>query len=87
MVRPIQLFSSVLKRFCPLDSKNILVIIIILVYYGSPLAHLEPELELIEVWDDSDDDFLHHSLSSADVMLDICGYFLSLRGPIVLKGV
>ena len=45
-----QLFSTVLKRFCPLDSKNVLVLI---------LAHREPELELFEVndiGDDGDDD-------------------------------
>ena len=56
-------------------------------FFGSPLAHLELELELFEVWDDGDDDLSHYSLSSADLMLDICGYFLSLRGPIVLQGV
>ena len=33
-------FSTVLKRFCPLDSKNIFVLV---------LAHLAPELELFEV--------------------------------------
>ena len=32
-----QLFSTVLKRFCPLDSKNVFVLV---------LAHREPELEL-----------------------------------------
>ena len=39
-----------LKRFCPLDSKNVFVL---------ALAHLEPELELFEVDDignDGDDD-------------------------------
>merc|ERR1711963_362291 len=35
------LFSTVLKKFCPLDSKKIFVF---------ALAHLEPELELFEVW-------------------------------------
>ena len=38
----ILLFSVVLKRFCPLDSKNVFVFV---------LAHLEPELELFEVWE------------------------------------
>ena len=45
-----QLFSTVLKRFCPLDSKNAFVLV---------LAHLEPELEMFEVddiGDDGDDD-------------------------------
>ena len=37
-----QLFSTVLKRFCPLDSKNVSVLV---------LAYLEPELELFEVWE------------------------------------
>ena len=37
-----QLFSTVLKRFCPLLSKKVFV---------SVLAYLEPELELIEVWE------------------------------------
>ena len=37
-----QLFSTVLKRFCPLHSKNVFVL---------ALAHLEPELELFEVWE------------------------------------
>ena len=40
-----QLFSTVLKRFCPLDSKNVFVLV---------LAHLEPELELFEVDDIGD---------------------------------
>ena len=31
-------------------------------FFGSPLAHLEPELELFEVWDDGDDDLSHHYL-------------------------
>ena len=35
-----------LKRFCPLDSKNVFVL---------ALAHLEPELELFEVDDIGDD--------------------------------
>ena len=43
------------------------------------LAHLEPELGLFEVWDDGDDDSSHNSLSSADLMSDICGYSLSPR--------
>ena len=34
--------STVLKRFCPGDSKNVFVLV---------LAHLETELELFEVWD------------------------------------
>ena len=45
-----QLFSTVLKRFCPLHSKNVFVLV---------LANLEPELELFEVidiGDDGDDD-------------------------------
>ena len=45
-----QLFPTVLKRFCPLDFKNVFVLV---------LAHLEPELELFEVddiGDDGDDD-------------------------------
>ena len=42
-----QLFSTVLKRFCPLHSKNVFVLI---------LTHLEPELELFEVDDIGDDD-------------------------------
>ena len=44
-----QLFSTVLKRFCSLDSINIVLV----------LAHLEPELELFEVddiGDNGDDD-------------------------------
>ena len=28
-------------------------------FFGSPLARLEPELELFEVWDDGDDDHNH----------------------------
>ena len=36
------IFLTVLKRFCPLDSKNVFVLV---------LAHLEPELELFEVDD------------------------------------
>ena len=46
----LQLFLTVLKRFCPLHSKNVFVLV---------LAHLEPELELFEVddiGDDGDDD-------------------------------
>ena len=35
-VRPLQLYSTVLKRLCPLDSKNV---------FALALAHLEPELE------------------------------------------
>ena len=35
-------FSIVLKRFCPLDYKNDFVLV---------LAHLEAELELLEVWE------------------------------------
>ena len=31
-------------------------------FLGSPLAHLELELELFEVWDDGDDDSSHHYL-------------------------
>ena len=42
MVGPIQLFSTVLKRFWPLHSKNVFVLV---------LAHLEPELKLVEVDD------------------------------------
>ena len=47
-----QLFSTKLERFCPLDSKNVFILV---------LAHLEPELELFEVddiGDDGDDDFI-----------------------------
>ena len=44
----VQLFSTVLKRFCPLDSKNVFVLV---------LAHLEPELfEVDDIGDDGDDD-------------------------------
>ena len=43
-------------------------------------THIEPELELFEVWGD---DLLHYSLRSADLMSDTCGYFLSRRGPLV----
>ena len=39
-------FSIVLKRFCPLDSKDVFVLV---------LSHLEPELELFEVDDIGDD--------------------------------
>ena len=45
-----QFFSTVLKRFCPLDSKNVFALV---------LVHLEPELKLFEVddiGDDGDDD-------------------------------
>ena len=45
-----QLFSTVLKRFCPLDSKNVFVLV---------PGNLEPELELFEIddiGDDGDDD-------------------------------
>ena len=45
-----QLFSTVLKKFCPLDSRNVFVLV---------PAHLEPELELFEIddiGDDGDDD-------------------------------
>ena len=55
-VRLFQLFSTVLKRFCPLESKNSLVLV---------LAHLEPKLVLFEVndiGDDGDDDLWHHYL-------------------------
>ena len=41
-----QLFSIVLERFCPLQSKNVFVLV---------LAHLKPELELFEVHDIGDD--------------------------------
>ena len=41
-----QLFSAVLKRFCPEHSKNVFLLV---------LAHLEPELELFEVDDIGDD--------------------------------
>ena len=49
-VRFFQLFSTVLKRFCPWHSKNVFILV---------LAHLEPEQELFEVddiGDDGDDD-------------------------------
>ena len=45
----LQLFLTVLKRFCSLDSKNVFVLV---------PAHLEPELELFEdddIGDDGDD--------------------------------
>ena len=45
-----QLFSAVLKIFCPLDSKNVFILV---------LAHLESQLELFEaddIGDDGDDD-------------------------------
>ena len=45
-----QLFLTVLERFCPLDSKDVFVLV---------LAHIEPELELSEVdgiGDDGDGD-------------------------------
>ena len=45
-----QLFSTKLKRFCLLDSKNVFVLV---------LAYLEPEQELFEVddiGDEGDDD-------------------------------
>ena len=47
----IQLFSNVLKIFCPGDSKKYFVLV---------LAHLEPKLELFEVVDigDDGDDYL-----------------------------
>ena len=51
-----QLFSAVLKRFCPLDSKNVFVLV---------LAHSEPELQLFEADDignDGDDDLSQHYL-------------------------
>ena len=41
-----RIFSTVLKRFRPGDSKNVFVLV---------LAHLEPELELFEVDDIGDD--------------------------------
>ena len=44
------IFSTVLKRFCPLDSKNVFVFF---------LSHLDPELQLFEfddIGDDGDDD-------------------------------
>ena len=40
MVLFFQLFSTDLKRFCPLHSKNVFVLV---------PAHLEPELELFEL--------------------------------------
>ena len=40
------LFSTVLKRFCPGDSKNVFVLVV---------PHLEPEPELFEVNDIGDD--------------------------------
>ena len=42
---------SLLKRFCPVDSKNVFVLV---------LPHLEPKLDLFEVdeiGNDGDDDF------------------------------
>ena len=55
-IQTVWLFSAVLKRFCPGDSKNVFVLV---------LAHLEPEQELFEVddiGDDGDDDLWHHYL-------------------------
>ena len=49
-VQLFQLFSTVLKRFCPFHSKNVFVLV---------LTHLESKLELFEVddiCDDGDDD-------------------------------
>ena len=40
------MFLTVLKKFCPLCSKNVFALV---------LAHLEPELELLEVGDIGDD--------------------------------
>ena len=51
-----QLFSTILKRFCPWHSKNVFVLV---------LAHLKPEQKLFEVddiSDDGDDDLKHHYL-------------------------
>ena len=42
MTKRFDFLSTALKRFCPLDSKNVFVLV---------LAHLEPELELFEVWE------------------------------------
>ena len=50
MTKQFDFFSTVLKRFCPLDSKNVFALV---------LVHLEPELKLFEVddiGDDGDDD-------------------------------
>ena len=33
-------------------------------FIGFSLADPEPELELFEVWDDGDDDLLHHNLQN-----------------------
>ena len=41
-----QIFSNVLKRFCPLHSKNVFALV---------LAHIKPELELFEIDDVGDD--------------------------------
>ena len=46
----LQLFSTALKRFCRLQSKNVFILV---------LAHLEPEQKLFEkddICDDGDDD-------------------------------
>ena len=32
------------------------------------LAHLEPELELFEVWDDGEDDLSHHNLQNERIL-------------------
>ena len=53
-----QLFSTVLRRFCPLQSKNVFVLV---------LADLVHELELFEVddiCDDGDHDLQHHYFPS-----------------------
>ena len=45
-----QLFSTVLKRFCPVHSKDVFILV---------LAHIEPELEMFgvdDIGDDGDDD-------------------------------
>ena len=51
-------FFYFLERLCPLDSKNVLVLV---------LTHLESELELFEVDDignDGDDDLSHHYIQN-----------------------
>ena len=47
-------FFNFLKRFCPLNTKNVFILV---------LAHLEPELALFDVNDignDGDDDLSHN---------------------------
>ena len=49
--------------------------------FGSPLAHLEPKLELFEVWDDGDDDLSHHYLPVSS--LGLFFWHFQHRAPVV----